>query len=185
MKKIIILIAFLSAFVFAEGGAAANKNMGAGIWLQAGNPGEHVGLDFQMRMDETTVIDIYGHFYFSSGDNSLGAYFGYYWNLYLPSVPDKLGRMGFYIGPVGGIGWWEESFRNWDYGGFAIRFGVTGGYQWEFPVIPLQLYLELNPVGEFHYLWWDRELLRADEDDDDVEWEIPDFYFRIGLRFWF
>jgi len=49
--------------------------------------------------------------------------------------------------------------------------------------MPLQLYLELNPVGEFHYLWWDEDYVG--HDDSDVEWEIPDFYFRIGLRFWF
>lgn len=181
MRKILAAILFLATVSFA-GSAAVDKSMGIGGWLQAGNPGEHAGLDFQMRMGEDVTIDIYGHFYFSSGDNSLGAYFGYFWNFYLGMIPDNLGRMGFYAGPVAGLGWWDEDIGNdWDVDGIAIRFGVTGGYQWEFPVVPLQLFLELNPVGEFHYEWWDI----GDHHDSDTEWEIPDFYFRIGLRFWF
>ena len=181
MRFFLVAIFFLVTASFAQS-AAAGKSMGVGGWLQAGNPGEHAGLDFQMRMSETTVIDIYGHFYFSSGDNSLGVYLGYYWNLYLAAVPADFGRMGFYGGPVGGIGWWDEDIGNdCDVDGIAIRGGVTGGYEWEFPVIALQFFLELNPVAEFHYLWWDYDK----HDDTDVEWEIPEFYFRIGMRFWF
>lgn len=181
--KVLVIATFCFVASAFAGSAAAEKNMGIGGWLQAGNPGEHAGLDFQMRMSDDVVIDIYGHFYFSSGDNSLGAYFGYYWNFYLGMVPDNIGRMGFYGGPVGGIGWWDEDIGNdWETGGIALRLGVTGGYQWEFPVVPLQLFLELNPVGEFHYVWWDDD---HHHDDNDTEWELPDFYFRVGLRFWF
>ena len=186
MKKVFLAIVLLVAYSFA-GSAAADKQMGVGGWLQAGNPGEHAGLDFQMRMGADVTIDIYAHFYFSSGDNDLGAYFGYYWNFYLNAVPGDLGRMGFYVGPAGGVGWWDDEFAGLDDGGLSLRFGVVGGYQWEFPVLPLQLYLELNPVGEFHYVWWEYEdpIKHETYDDDDVQWEIPDFYFRIGLRFWF
>lgn len=181
MRILLAALLFMVVASFAQS-AAADKSMGAGVWLQAGNPGEHAGLDFQMRMGPDVVIDIYGHLYFSSGDNSAGAYFGYYWNIYLGMIPQNLGRMGFYAGPVGGIGWWDEDLTSdWDTGGIAIRLGVTGGYEWEFPVVPLQLYLELNPVAEFHYVWWEIH----GHDDSDTEWEIPDFYFRLGLRFWF
>ena len=182
MKKLIAVLLFSFVAVFAQS-EAAGKSMGIGGWAQAGNPGERFGLDFELRQGDLITVDIYLHFYFSSGDNSLGGYVGYYWNYYFAGVPGKLGRMGVYGGPAGGLGWWGESYSGWDYGGLAIRFGVVGGYQWEFPVMPLQLYLELNPVGEFHYLWWDEDYVG--HDDSDVEWEIPDFYFRIGLRFWF
>jgi hypothetical protein len=64
---------------------------------------------------------------------------------------------------------------------------LVGGYQWEFPVVPLQLYLELSPVGEVHFMWWDYNGKDDDDsyDDDDTSWKVPDVYFRIGLRFWF
>ena len=65
MRNILTAILFLATVSFA-GSAAADKSMGIGGWLQAGNPGEHAGLDFQMRMGEDVTIDIYGHFYFSS-----------------------------------------------------------------------------------------------------------------------
>ena len=174
--------------------------MAAGGWIQAGNPGEHAGLDFMMRMGNDITLDIYAHLYLSDDDNSFGAYVGYYWNFYLNN-PKELGRMGFYVGPTGGIGLWDEEYwvdrydhndHYWwrDEFGFAIRFGATGGFQWEFPVIPVQLYLELSPVIEFHYLSWeddhDYHNGKYDHyDDDDVDWKFPDFYFRVGLRFWF
>lgn len=182
MKKILAVILMVSAMAFA-GSAAESKSMGIGGWLQAGNPGEHAGLDLQMRQAPNITLDIYLHFYFSNGDNSLGGYFGYYWNYILTGVPGDVGRMGFYVGPVGGLGWWDEDIGGGcDESGISIRVGVVGGYQWEFPVIPLQLYLELNPVGEFHYFWWEDD---HNHDDSDTDWELPDFYFRIGLRFWF
>jgi len=182
MKKILFAILMVAAVAFAEA-PSASKQMGVGGWLQGGNAGEHAGLDFQMRDGATNVWDIYAHFYFSSGDNSLGAYIGYYWNYYLNGVPNDIGRMGFYVGPAGGLGWWNVGHKDdWDENGLSIRFGVVGGYEWEFPVIPLQLFLELNPVGEFHYVWWDDN---HDNEWDDTDWELPDIYFRIGLRFWF
>lgn len=183
MKKPLLLI-LLFAVMSLAGSPASTKQRGIGGWIQGGNPGEHFGLDFEWREAKDISIDVYGHFYFSDGDNSLGVYVGYYWNYYLSAVPGEWGRMGLYGGPVGGIGWWDDDFdsRRWDYGGFAIRVGVTGGYEWEFPVVPLQLYLEMNPVGEFHYLWWDDSRSKG---HSDTEWKLPDFYFRIGIRFWF
>lgn len=183
MRKFIAIILFSFVAAFA-GSEAVDKTMAVGVWAQAGNADEHVGLDFELRRSELVTLDIYLHFYFSSGDNSAGGYVGYYWNYYLTGVPENLGRMGFYGGPAGGVGWWDETFFNdLDYGGIALRFGLVGGYQWEFPVLPLQLYLELNPVGEFYFMWWDDDF--EDHDDHETDWEIPDFYFRIGLRVWF
>lgn len=184
MKKILSAILVFAAMTFAAG--SSEKSMAVGGWLQAGNPGEHAGLDFMLRQSDMITMDIYAHFFFRTGDNSLGAYFGYYWNFYLKAVPTNLGRMGFYVGPAGGVGWWnEDRWKNkvipGDETGLSFRVGAVGGYQWEFP-IPLQLYLELNPVGELHLLWWDYD---DKTEDDDVQWELPDFYFRIGLRFWF
>ena len=182
MKKFLIAALMFVAMAFAEA-PSSSKQMGVGGWLQGGNGGEHAGLDFQMRSGATNVWDIYAHFYFSSGDNSLGAYLGYYWNFYLNGVPGDIGRMGFYVGPAGGLGWWDEDVGGgWDEDGISVRIGVVGGYEWEFPVIPLQLYLELNPVGEFHYVWWDDD---HGNDDSETDWKLPDVYFRIGLRFWF
>ncbi|MCQ2122817.1 MAG: hypothetical protein MJZ25_01395 [Fibrobacter sp.] len=208
MKKLLIsliLCVMLPVAVSAKSSSSgqsgsSSKNMGAGGWIQAGNPGEHAGLDFMMRMGNDITLDIYAHLYLSDDDNSFGAYVGYYWNFYLNN-PKELGRMGFYVGPTGGIGLWDEEYwvdykdhndRWWwrDEFGFAIRAGVTGGFQWEFPVIPLQLYFELSPVVEFHYLSWedDHDWNNGKHeyyDDDDVEWKFPDFFFRVGLRFWF
>lgn len=186
MKKILIGI-LLSAVLAMAAVGSEDKSMGVGGWFQAGNPGEHWGLDLQMREAKDITLDIYLHFFFSDGDNALGGYLGYYWNYYL-NVPKDLGRMGFYVGPAGGLGWWYvDKGDNWDENGFAIRLGVVGGYQWEFPVVPLQLYLELNPVGELQLMWRDYD--GNDDDDryekDDSSWQLPDFYFRIGLRFWF
>lgn len=186
MKKFFVALLMLAAVSFAAS-PASSKNMAVGGWLQGGNHGEHAGLDFQMRAGDANVWDIYAHLYLSNGDNSLGAYIGYYWNFFL-NMPSDIGRMGFYAGPAGGIGWWDEEWyhdkfkTDWDEGGLAIRAGVVGGFQWEFPVIPLQLFLELNPVGELHFVWWDDD---AGHDDSEVQWKLPDFYFRIGLRFWF
>lgn len=212
MKKLLaslILCAIVAMPAFAKNSSSsgqsgsASKNMAAGLWIQAGNPGEHFGVDFMMRMGSDITLDVYAHMYLSDDDNSLGAYLGYYWNFYLKGVPKELGRMGFYVGPTGGFGFWDNEYgAGWleankrytwwrDETGFAIRAGVTGGYQWEFP-IPLQFYVELSPVLEFHYFAWDdyyyedRDRGRiGDYDDDDVEWEFPEFYFRVGLRFWF
>ena len=107
-------------------------------------------------------------------------------------MPQDVGRMGFYFGPVGGLGFWDEEYYWYDEFGIALRVGITGGYQWEFPVIPLQLYLELNPVGEIHFLSWDGHHANdkhdpdyAYRDDSDTQWKMPDFYLRLGLRFWF
>lgn len=187
---------------FAASGPES-KQMAVGGWVQGGNPGEHAGLDFMKRLGNDITFDIYAHLYFSDDDNSLGAYVGYYWNFYLKGVPKDLGRMGFYVGPTGGVGMWDEEYwlvddhydKNYwwrDEFGFAIRFGVTGGFQWEFPVIPVQLYIELNPVGEFQYISWEDEHvfdikgMRNDyREDSGVHWKIPDFYLRVGLRFWF
>ena len=96
--------------------------------------------------------------------------------------------MGFYVGPTGGLGWWNNDYgHNWnnDETGLAIRLGVVGGYQWEFPVVPLQLYLELSPVGEVHFIWKDENDNEDDYEDEETTWELPAVYFRIGLRFWF
>lgn len=190
MKKILFAI-LLSAVLAMAAAGSEDKSMGAGGWLQAGNHGEHAGLDLQFRESKILTLDIYLHFCFYPGDNALGAYLGYYWNYYL-NVPKDIGRMGFYVGPAGGLGWWNVD-KEWDHHydveetGLAIRLGVVGGYQWEFPVIPLQLYLELNPVGEVHFMWYDIDNQDDDDtfDDDDQSWKLPDVYFRIGLRFWF
>lgn len=182
---------------------SSSKEMAAGGWIQAGNPGEHAGLDFMLRLGNDITLDIYAHMYLSDDDNEFGAYIGYFWNFYLNN-PKELGRMGFYVGPTGGIGLWNQEYwhsywrndhyeHDWwrDETGFAIRAGVTGGFQWEFPVIPLQMYIELNPVIEFHYYGWDDYYTHdgtarpGGYDDDDVSWEFPEFYFRVGLRFWF
>lgn len=206
MKKILIALFVCVAMSFAASGSESKK-MAAGGWIQAGNPGEHFGVDFMMRMGSDITLDIYAHLYLSDDDNSLGVYLGYFWNFYLKGVPSELGRMGFYVGPTGGIGFWNEEYWHnyWDDGhknyahdywrdetGFAVRLGVTGGYQWEFPKIPLQFYAELSPVLEFHYFAWDdyydsskNHDRSGNYNDDDVEWKFPDFYFRIGLRFWF
>ncbi len=206
MKKLLITLLVFAAMTFAasnSGSGSQSKNMAIGGWFQAGNPGEHAGLDFMMRSGKDVTIDIYGHLFLSSDESSFGIYLGYFWNFYLP-VPKDAGRIGFYVGPTGGFGIWdvEQWHSHWennhwvndwwrDEFGFAIRIGATGGFQWEFPVIPLQLYLELNPVCEFHYLSWDDYYDRNGNvrpgryDDDDVEWKFPDFYFRVGLRFWF
>lgn len=187
MKK--VLFAILVSAVMALAAGSADKGMAVGGWLQAGNAGEHAGLDVQFREAKDITIDIYLRFYFSSGDNALGAYLGYYWNFYLTGVPQELGRMGFYVGPAGGLGWWDVDTEHQgvdaDEMGFAIRVGLVGGYQWEFPVVPLQLYLELNPVGEAHLMWYDYDDDDDDLEDDDQDWKLPDVYFRIGLRFWF
>lgn len=155
---------------------SADKTMAVGGWAQGGNSGEHAGLDFKIRQGEINAFDIYASFKFSKHDNSLGAYLGYYWNFYdLIPLPTEAGRMGLYFGPAGGLGWWDVN----DETGVALRAGLVGGWEWEFPKpIPLELYLEVNPVGEFHYLWYDR-------DDDATDWELPDLFVRIGLRFWF
>ena len=63
-----------------------------------------------------------------------------------------------------------------------MRFGVVGGITWEMP-IPLEIYAELNPVGEFHVIFDDYRDNRYD--DNYVTWQIPDLYFRMGIRFWF
>lgn len=185
MKK--ILFGILLSAVLALAAGSEDKSTGVGGWLQAGNHGEHAGLDLEFRQGKNITLDIYLHFCFYTGDNALGGYLGYYWNFYL-NVPKDLGRMGFYVGPAGGLGWWDvDKGGNWEETGLSIRMGVVGGYQWEFPVVPLQLYLELNPVGEVHFMWWDYDGKDDDDsyDDDDTSWKLPDVYFRIGLRFWF
>ncbi|MCF0220661.1 MAG: hypothetical protein HUK19_00055 [Fibrobacter sp.] len=212
MKKILVSLLLSVAVAMAAStknsnsssgqSGSSSKNMGVGAWIQAGNAGEHFGLDFMMRMGSDITLDIYAHLFLSDGDNSLGLYLGYYWNFYLSGVPRELGRMGFYAGPTGGLGFWDNYHSaGWDGNryvwwrdetGFAIRMGIAGGYQWEFPKIPLQFYMELSPVIEFHYYAWDdyyyddRDRRRnGDYDDTDVDWKFPDFYFRVGLRFWF
>ena len=186
MKKLLVAILVTASMALAATGSE-DKNWAVGGWLQAGNPGEHAGIDIENRLGRDITLDIYLHFCFYTGDNALGGYVGYYWNYYL-NVPKELGRMGFYVGPTGGIGWWDvDKGHHWEETGLAIRLGVVGGYQWEFPVVPLQLYLELSPVGEVHFMWWDYDGKDDDDsyDDDDTSWKLPDVYFRIGLRFWF
>lgn len=194
LKKILGVISVCAAMVFAAA-PSSSKQMAVGGWVQGGNPGEHAGIDFMMRQSEQITWDIYAHFYFSDGDNSLGLYFGYYWNFYL-NAPADLGRMGLYVGPTAGIGIWDEEYWWFDEFGIAVRLGVVGGFQWEFPAIPLQIYLELSPVGEFHYLSWDgydhpnydpkKDEYEYDyRDGDDVDWKLPDFYLRLGFRVWF
>ena len=186
LKKIMLLVIVASSLALAA--PAAQKSRAIGGWLQLGNAGEHFGLDYKHRLSATTALDIYGHFYFSSGDNSLGVYAAHYWHNYnLLKLSPGFGRIGLYAGPAGGFGWWLIDYYNNrtytdDQSGLAIRFGVVGGITWEMP-IPLEIYAELNPVGEFHAFFDD---YRDDHFDNNyVEWQIPDLYFRMGIRFWF
>ncbi len=186
MKKLLVAILVTAVMALAATGSE-DKNWAVGGWLQAGNPGEHAGIDIENRLGRDITLDIYLHFCFYTHENALGGYVGYYWNYYL-NVPKELGRMGFYVGPTGGLGWWNNDYgHNWnnDETGLAIRLGVVGGYQWEFPVVPLQLYLELSPVGEVHFIWKDENDNEDDYEDEETTWELPAVYFRIGLRFWF
>ena len=166
-KKVFLIAACVFSLSFAAG--SADKSNAVGGWAQGGNPGEHFGLDYKMRLDPTTALDFYLHFYFANHDNALGAYVGYYWNYYdLINIPADAGRMGLYWGPAGGVGWWDD--------GIALRIGLVGGWEWEFPQnVPLEFYIELNPVAEWHFV----------DSGDDVEYKIPDCYLRLGLRFWF
>lgn len=174
LKKFLLVLLTVSGMTFAAG--TEDKVNAVGGWAQGGNAGEHFGLDYEMRLDPIVTLDIYLHFYLSKNDNSIGAYLGYYWNHYIIPIPPDAGRMGLYWGPAGGIGWWGNDDEN----GLAFRLGVVGGWEWEFPQqIPLELYLELNPVGEFHCMW------HNDADKNDTDWRLPDVYLRIGLRFWF
>ena len=169
LRKILVLAMLSISFSCAAG--LADKSSAVGGWVQGGNPGEKLGLDYKMRLDPMATLDIYVHFYFSDNDNSLGLYLGYYWNYYdIISLPAEAGRMGLYWGPAGGVGWWDD--------GIAIRAGIVGGWEWEFPQgIPLELYVELNPVGELQ--------VYTDDRDDNTHWRLPDFYLRLGIRFWF
>jgi hypothetical protein len=186
LKKIMFLLIVASSLALAV--PAAQKSRAVGGWLQLGNAGEHFGLDYKYRRTETTAIDIYGHFYFSSGDNALGVYFAHYWHNYnLLKLASDFGRIGLYAGPAGGFGWWfvdhyKGAVFTHDESGLALRFGVVGGITWEMP-IPLEIYAELNPVGEFHVIFDDYRDNRYD--DNYVTWQIPDLYFRMGIRFWF
>ena len=97
LKKIMFLLIVASSLALAV--PAAQKSRAVGGWLQLGNAGEHFGLDYKYRRTETTAIDIYGHFYFSSGDNALGVYFAHYWHNYnLLKLASDFGRIGLYAG---------------------------------------------------------------------------------------
>ncbi len=172
-RKFLVLL--MLAVVFASAAGSADKSSAVGVWAQGGNPGEKFGMDYEMRLDPMTTLDFYLHFNFTKHDNALGLYVGYYWHYFdIINLPAEAGRMGLYWGPAGGVGWWGY----YDEDGFALRAGIVGGWEWEFPHnIPLELYVELNPVGEFHIVTWDN--------DSDTDWKLPDVYIRLGLRFWF
>ncbi len=184
IKRLLWLSLVLISFTFA--GNEAKKNA-VGGWVQGGNAGENFGLDWKMRRDGSTVLDLYFHFDFSKHENALAFYAGYYFEYYnILVIPPEAGRIGLYWGPAGGIGWWNHDTwhdaandRRYDFNGIALRLGLVGGIGWDFPQnIPLELYLEVNPVGEFH-------LLIPEKHDNDTDWRLPDVYFRLGLRFWF
>lgn len=187
LKKISIMLFVATSLALALP-SASQKSKAVGGWLQLGNSGEHFGLDYKHRLSATTALDIYGHFYFSSGDNSLGVYAAHYWHNYnLLKLSPGFGRIGLYAGPAGGFGWWfvdhyKDAVFTHDESGLALRFGVVGGITWEMP-IPLEIYAELNPVGEFHAIFDDYRDNHFDH--DYVRWQIPALYFRMGLRFWF
>lgn len=180
MKRIlaIVLITVLASF-------AAEKNNALGLWLQGGNAGEHWGLDWKHRLDKTVATDLYFRLYSSNDETSLGAYVGYYFHHYdIIPLDASAGRMPLYWGPYGGFGYWNNDWNGaHDETGLAIRFGVVGGWAWELPTaIPLEFWLELNPVAEFqHYSWDDHNYDR----DNDTRWQIPDLYIRLGMRAYF
>lgn len=184
MVKRVLYLALISVSLIFAGNGAKTKAVGA--WAQGGNAGENFGLDFKMRQDSSTVLDFYIHFDFSKNENSLGLYIGYYFDYYnIFDIPSEAGRIGLYWGPAGGLGWWNNDYWNeskgkrYDFNGLAVRLGIVGGVGWDFPQdIPLELYLEVNPVGEIHFLMYEGA-------DNDTDWNLPDVYFRIGLRFWF
>lgn len=184
LKKISIMLFVATSLALALP-SASQKSRAIGGWLQLGNAGEHFGLDYKHRLSATTALDIYGRFYFSSGDNSLGVYAAHYWHNYnLLKLSPGFGRIGLYAGPAGGFGWWTYDYynRHYDISGLAFRFGGVGGITWEMP-IPFEIYAELNPVGEFHLIFENGHTGYAN--NNYVEWQIPALYFRMGLRFWF
>ena len=184
LQKWILGIMLATGITFAAVGSE-DKNMAVGGWLQGGNSGEHAGLDLEFRHGAMNTLVLYTSFEFSKHDNSLGVYLGYYWHLYdVIPLPQQYGRMSLYFGPAAGMGWWQSDLfdelgNEYDSeSGLAFRAGIVGGWGWEFPKpVPLEFYIELNPVGEYHYMWYD--------DDHKSDWQLPDFYVRFGLRFWF
>lgn len=181
MKKIWLLVSLLALSAFAQ-----SKDDALGLWLQGGNSGEHWGLDWKHRVNPTTALDLYFRLYSSDEETSLGAYLGYYFHHYdIIKLDAGAGRMPLYWGPYGGFGYWSEDRNDNDdndFTGLAIRFGVVGGIAWELPAgVPLEFWMELNPLAEFQNHSWEY----ADgRDHDETHWEIPELYFRLGLRAW-
>lgn len=184
MKRFILfpfLLILFSSYVSAA--EASFKKHAIGGWLQGGNSGEHAGLDYKYLMAPLEAIDVYASFLFRTHDNSLGIYIGYYWFFDLIKAPTNIGKILLYAGPTGGVGFWDEELwhsankKHYDQFGIAIRAGAVGGIEWDFP-IPLEIYLEVSPVGELHFIFDDYR-------DDTTDWKIPDFYLRLGLRYQF
>lgn len=183
MKKILLALLLLALSVSAQ-----TKSNALGLWLQGGNSGEHWGMDWKHKLNPTTATDLYFRLYSSDHETSLGAYLGYYFHNYnVIKLDASAGRMPLYWGPYGGFGYWSEDWNDnnddWDVTGLAIRFGVVGGIAWELPAsVPIEFWMELNPLAEFQNVSWDAP---AGQDDSDTHWEIPELYFRLGLRAWF
>lgn len=183
MKRILLLLLVFGLFGFAQGSA----NNALGLWLQGGNGDEHWGMDWKHKLNATTATDFYFRLYSSDEETSLGAYLGYYFHNYnVIKIDAGAGRIPLYWGPYGGFGYWSYDWNNndnYDVTGLALRFGVVGGMAWELPSsVPLEFWLELNPLAEFRNTSWDAP---AGQDDNDTDWEIPELYIRLGLRAWF
>lgn len=188
IKKISFILVLAASLSFAYS-SASTKERAVGGWLQIGNPGEHFGLDFKQRLSSTTALNLYTSFYFRKGDNSFGLYGAHYWHNYSwVKIPSTAGRLGFYAGPAGGIGWWDNDWwtselSHGEQWGLALRIGLVGGITWEMP-IPADIYMEINPLAELHFISG-ADYAPKKKKYRDTNWEFPDFYFRMGARFWF
>lgn len=171
MNKLLAILLLSCSVLFAADNAGASKNNALGLWVDSSE--DDWGLDWKIRQSPDLAMDIYAHFYTSSEKTALAAYMGYYRHHYnVLKLDPEVGKMPLYWGPYGGLGFWDDHVK-----GLAVRLGVVGGWAWELPAsFPLEIWLELNPVAEMHYVWWD--------DDSDTDWEIPELYFRMGFRAW-
>jgi hypothetical protein len=173
MKKIILFLALLSVFSFAQ---EKDNNNGLGLWLS--NYGWGIDLK-HLNKGETSVWDIYlsGFRFSSSGGSNFGMDVGYYF-LYpkIIKADASMGRFPLHWGPNIGAGYWTGGGRPNRDSHLLIAPNVALGISWFVPTsLKWDVSIELFPGLRIDYHSWE---------NSSAKWE-NEFGFGLGvdLRF--
>lgn len=159
----------LFAVLFGNSVFAQTRDIGVGGFLQVGNEDERGGITAKFWTNANQAFELNVSIEPEPFAEAIGAYLGYYyhfWNV----IPISYAKIPLYLGPLAGIGSWKD--------GFALRAGGVVGLDFCLPSEPIDIYLHVNPVYEYHILKEDPP--RGQESDEGGRTGL---YLSFGIRY--